>query len=198
MSDYVDWIAAEADPDGPKGLSGGALRLPSGKKNKSETVAGLAQNVPAHNFPPRPNWDAGWQADDPLDRNPYIGQYRERTVALLRRYMRLSLETGRLPSMVGKEFFRAKVTAYKSVTFEDRVIFVSDVEKILEKLEYWDRQLIARMILQEHGQEKTARLLHCNVRTVQRRVPEVLDLLSESFLEVGLLVAAHSSGEKLE
>jgi hypothetical protein len=160
--------------------------------------ASRGQNGAAHNFPPRPNWDKGWQADDPLDRNPYIGQYRQRTVALLRRYMRLSLETGRLPSMVGKEFFRAKVTAYRSVTFEDRVIFVSDVEKIVNRLEYWDQQLISRTILQEHGQEKTARLLHCNVRTVQRRVPEVLDLLSEGFLEVGLLVAVRSSGEKLE
>jgi hypothetical protein len=198
MSDYVEWIAAEADPDAAKPLPGGGLRLTSGKKSKHELAVGMAQTVPAHDFPPRPDWDKGWQADDPLDRNPYIGQYRERTVALLRRYLRLSLETGRLPSMVGKEFFRAKVTAYRSVTFEDRVIFVSDVERILEKLEYWDRELIARLILQEHSHEKTARLLHCDRKTIFRRLPEVLDLLSESFLEVGLLVAVRSSGEKLE
>jgi DNA-directed RNA polymerase specialized sigma24 family protein len=70
------------------------------------------------------------------------------------------------------------------------------VEKILSRLEYWDQQLIARLILQEHSQEKTARLLHCNCRTVQRRLPEVLDVLSERFLEVGLLVAVRSSGGK--
>ncbi|MGB8834730.1 MAG: hypothetical protein WCC95_21440, partial [Candidatus Sulfotelmatobacter sp.] len=89
-------------------------------------------------------------------------------MALLRRYVRVALETGRLPSMVGKEFFRAKVTAYRSVTFEDRVIFVSDVEKILNSLEYWDQQLIARLILQEHSHEQAAKLLHCDRKTIGR------------------------------
>ena len=46
--------------------------------------------------------------------------YRGRTVAMLRRYMRYSMETGRLPSLLGREFFRAKVTSYTVVTFEDQ------------------------------------------------------------------------------
>jgi len=46
--------------------------------------------------------------------------YRGRTVAMLRRYMRYSIETGRLPSLLGRELFRAKVTSYTVVTFEDR------------------------------------------------------------------------------
>jgi hypothetical protein len=100
--------------------------------------------------------------------------------------------------MVGKEFFRAAVTAYRSVTFEDRVIFVSDVEKILNGLDYWDQQLIARLILQEHSREKAARLLGCDRKTISRRLPAVLDLLSESFLKVGLLVPVASSKGKPE
>jgi hypothetical protein len=206
MSDFVEWIAAEAQSLPPKWLPGkrfAEVKEKCGGERVVDMTHNLSvQSLPAHNFPgkhnipARPNWREEWQEDDPLDRNPQIGQYRERTVALLRRYMRASLETGRLPSMVGKEFFRATVTAYRSVTFEDRVIFVSDVEKILSRLEYWDQQLIARLILQEHSQEKTARLLHCNCRTVQRRLPEVLDVLSERFLEVGLLVAVRSSGGK--
>jgi|SRR5271169_6008166 len=42
-----------------------------------------------------------------------------------------SIETGRLPSLLGRAFFRAKVTSYTMVTFEDRVIFVHDIEKCL-------------------------------------------------------------------
>jgi hypothetical protein len=42
--------------------------------------------------------------------------YRGRTVAMLRRYLRYSIEAGRLPSLLGSEFFRAKVTAYTVVT----------------------------------------------------------------------------------
>jgi DNA-directed RNA polymerase specialized sigma24 family protein len=123
------------------------------------------------------------------------GLYRKRTVGMLRRYMRFSIETGRLPSLVGREFFRAKVTYYTATTFEDRVIFVRDVENCLNRLEYWDQQLIARIILQEHGQEQAARILHCGLRTVERRLPQVLDLLSEDFLRVGLLTGLPSRRE---
>ncbi len=199
MNNTVEWIAAEAEIDPPKSLLGRALRAPRTRRANNEVRSPIRpESLPAHTFQ---SWVASkgeWQKDDPLDRNPYIGRYRERTVALLRRYVRVALETGRLPSMVGKEFFRAKVTAYRSVTFEDRVIFVSDVEKILNSLEYWDQQLIARLILQEHSHEQAAKLLHCDRKTIGRRLPEVIDMLSESFLQVGLLVAVSSSGEKME
>ena len=112
---------------------------------------------------------------------------------MLRRYMRYSIETGRLPSLLGQEFFRAKVTAYSVVTFEDRVIFVHDMEKCLERLDEFSRQLIARHILQEHDREATARLLHCNEKTVRRLTPLVLDLLSEILVKMGMLEKAENS-----
>lgn len=113
--------------------------------------------------------------------------YRRRTVSMLRRYLRFSIETGRLPSVLGREFFRAKVTSYRAGTFEDRVIFVHDMETCLERLDEFSRQLIARHILQEHDQEATARLLHCGVRTVRTYVPIALDMLSEILVELGLM-----------
>jgi hypothetical protein len=113
--------------------------------------------------------------------------YRGRTVGMLRRYLRYSIEAGRLPSMLGSEFFRAKVTAYTVVTFEDRVIFVHDMETCLERLDEFSRRLIARHILQEHDQAATGRLLGCTERTVRTYVPVVLDLFSEILLEVGLM-----------
>jgi hypothetical protein len=122
--------------------------------------------------------------------------YRGRTVAMLRKYMRYSMETGRLPSVLGREFFRARVTAYTVVAFEDRVIFVHDMETCLNKLDEFSRQLIARHILQDHDLEATARLLHCGKRTVQRYVPLALDLLSEILLDVGLLERTFPIREK--
>jgi hypothetical protein len=113
--------------------------------------------------------------------------YRGRTIAMLRRYMRYSIETGRLPSILGREFFRAKVTSYTVVTFEDRMIFVHDMEKCLAKLDEFSQQLIARHILQEHDQAATGRLLNCTERTVRRLTPIALDLLSEILLDAGLL-----------
>lgn len=102
--------------------------------------------------------------------------------------MRLSLEAGRLPSVIGREFFRAKITTYTSATFEDRVIFVHDVENCLERLDPFDRGIIAPVVLQEHDHERAARLLHCTRKTIERRLPELLDELSEEFLRVNLLV----------
>jgi hypothetical protein len=106
---------------------------------------------------------------------------------MLRRYMRYSIETGRVPSLLGREFFQTRVTSYTVVTFEDRVIFVHDMETCLNRLDEFSRQLIARHILQEHDQAATARLLHCAERTVRSYVPIALDVLSEILLDVGLL-----------
>jgi len=122
--------------------------------------------------------------------------YRGRTINMLRQYMRYSHETGRLPSLLGREFFRAKVTAYIVVTFEDRVIFVHDMETCLGKLDEFSRQLIARHILQEHDQAATARLLGCSERTVRTYVPIALDLLSEILLDLGLLERISPKREK--
>ena len=60
---------------------------------------------------------------------PELWVYRDRTKTLLLRYLRMSIEVGRLPSILGREFFRAHVTSYRVNTFEDAVIFVHDVEK---------------------------------------------------------------------
>jgi hypothetical protein len=165
----------------------------------------LPYELPAHQFP-QPAPSLGEEAEDEasaaLEAWWELGEEerrrrlrRRRTVVLLQRYMRYAVETGRLPSLVGREFFRAKVTAYAMVSFEDRVIFVHDMEKCLERLDEFSRELIARHILQEHDQEATARLLCCGERTVRRMVPLVLDQLSEILLEVGMMEAVEKPVE---
>ena len=46
----------------------------------------------------------------------------------------------------------------------------------------------ARVVLQEHDHERAARLLHCTRKTIERRLPELIDEVSEEFLRVGLLL----------
>ena len=115
--------------------------------------------------------------------------YRDRTRAILRRYFRMSIELGRLPSLVGREFFRSRVTSYRMHTFEDAVIFVHDTERCLERLDPFSQQLIARIIFQDYTLEETAALVGCGRRTVVRRYPQALDRLSELFLKAELLRA---------
>src|SRR5260221_11623253 len=69
--------------------------------------------------------------------------YRRRWVALLRRYARASVEVGRLPSLLGREVFRSRVTWYRMRNFEDVVIFVADIERAIEKLDAVEKKLLA-------------------------------------------------------
>ena len=106
---------------------------------------------------------------------------------MLLRYLHMSIEVGRLPSILGREFFRAHVTCYRVSTFEDAVIFVHDVERSLHELDEFSQQLIARVVLQEYTQEEAAGLLGCARKTVSRCLPAALDKLSEIFLTKGML-----------
>jgi hypothetical protein len=120
--------------------------------------------------------------------DPDLRLYRKRTIGILRRYMRLSIEVGRLPSLLGREFFRARVTSYRASTFEDAVIFVHDVERSLDKLSEFDKKLIARIALQEYSHEEAARLVGCGLRHTARCYTEALDRVSETFLKRKLLL----------
>src|ERR1700680_2168659 len=133
-------------------------------------------------------------ADPPApSSDPDLWLYRDRTVALLRRYMRLSIEVGRLPSLLGREFFRTRVTSYGASTFEDSVIFVHDVERSLQELNEFEKKLIAKIVLQRFSKEEAGRLLGCGYRTVERLFPEALDRVSEIFLKRRILTRLPSS-----
>jgi len=119
--------------------------------------------------------------------NPDLWLYRQRTVALLRRYLRLSIEVGRTPSLLGREFFRTRVTSYGASTFEDSVIFVHDVERSLEELNEFEKKLIGKIVLQQFSKEEAGRILGCGYRTVERLFPETLDRVSEILLRRGIL-----------
>jgi len=119
--------------------------------------------------------------------------YRGRTVNVLKRYLRLSIQTGRLPSLLGSLHFRARNSSYTLHTFEDAVIFVLDVERCLEKLDRGSQDVIARIILQEHTVEYVARQMHCRSRSMERKLQEAVDQLSEHLLERGILPRSKTS-----
>lgn len=129
-------------------------------------------------------WDSG--------ANPDLWIYRRRTEAILRKFFRMSVEVGRLPSILGSEFFRTHVTSYGVSSFEDAVIFVHDVERCVARLDHMSQTLIARVILQGFSHEEAGRLLGCTRRTVERNLPDALDRLSEVFLVAGILEPVES------
>ncbi|MGA8938064.1 MAG: hypothetical protein WB439_02760 [Acidobacteriaceae bacterium] len=113
--------------------------------------------------------------------------YRKYTEAILRKYLRMAIQGGRVPSLLGRELFRGNVTSYKVRGFEDAVIFCFDVEKRLARLSVLDQQLIKRVALQEYTQGEAAGMLGLSLRNSIRQYGYALDALTEMFLEAGML-----------
>jgi hypothetical protein len=118
---------------------------------------------------------------------PEMAFYRKYTEGMLRRYVKMSMEAGRVPSLLGKEMFRGKVTSYRVHSFDDVVIFVHDVGQCLAKLDEGQQYLIRRIALQEYTQGETAAMSGMPLRTVHRRYADALDELTEIFLDRKLL-----------
>jgi hypothetical protein len=113
--------------------------------------------------------------------------YRRYTEGILQRYVRLSMEAGRVPSLLGQEMFRGKVTSYQVGSFVDALIFVHDVEKCIAKLDGEQQELISRIAVQQYTLNETAGLLGIRPRTLVRRYGAAVDRLTRIFLSVQLL-----------
>src|SRR5579864_1608147 len=169
MSEMIGWIAAEAEK--PNGTEIERLLRRRGKKKEVPIRELPAHTFSEGKCAGRAVEDQSPQLGDELAARPAStasaetetehwpehgpswhdyeeqrsrGIYRRRTVTMLRRYMRYSIETGRLPSLLGREFFRSKITSYTVASFEDRVIFVHDMENCLKRLDEFSRQILAR------------------------------------------------------
>ena len=116
--------------------------LPGAGEEQVATVEGIA-SFPDEAAEALGSFDFGEINDFTCPANPDLWMYRGRTIGLLRRYLILSIETGRLPSLLGREFFRTRVSSYNAATFEDVVIFVHDVERSLERLDKFEQEMIA-------------------------------------------------------
>jgi hypothetical protein len=198
MSEFVflDRIAGQAGKERDSGV-----KMPSGRTQRESSTTETSdasgpmpwRDLPSHSFA-KPNAEEQEQScdtesyeNDDWDRDPDLWLYRKKTTALLRRYMRWSLEAGRVPSLLGRELFRSRITAYTAMTFEERVVFLHDIEVCLERLQGFDRQIIARVVLQEYDHDAAARILQCDRKTIERRLPELIDELTEVFLRGELL-----------
>jgi len=123
---------------------------------------------------------------------PEMAFYRKYTEAILRRYVKMSMEAGKVPSLLGQEMFRGKVTNYRVGNFDDVVIFLHDIDRCLEKLDADEQQLLSRMSLQQYTVGETAELLGLKPRTVIRRYGQALDRLTRVFLTARMLEPLNS------
>lgn len=119
--------------------------------------------------------------------SPELSFYRKYTESLLRRYVSMSMEAGRVPSLLGKEMFRGKVTHYEVRGFDDVVIFIHDIEACIRKLDDDQQWLIRRIALQQYTQQEAGRMLGMTRQTVIRRYNNAMNRLTGILLDVKLL-----------
>lgn len=125
--------------------------------------------------------------EDEIDPRPEIVCYRGQTFAMVRHFFELSSQVGRLPSLLGREFFRARVSHHAIPSFEDQVVFVRDVEMCFARLSDRHAEMITLVGLYSFSREEVAQMLRASKTWVNNRVAEALDALSEIFLCAGLL-----------
>jgi len=118
---------------------------------------------------------------------PELAFYRKYTEAMLQRYLKLSLEAGRVPSLMGRELFRGDVSHCTVQGFDDVVIFVHDVGNCIGRLSPGLQHLVRRIALQGYSQGETAAMLGISLRTVTRRYADALDQLTSMLIAGKLL-----------
>jgi hypothetical protein len=120
---------------------------------------------------------------------PQLAFYRKYTETMLHRYMTMSLEAARVPSLMGRELFKGNVSHRRVTGFDDVVIYVHDVGKMIARLSPGLQHLVRRIAIQGYSQPETAALLGIGLRTVTRHYADALDQLTAMFIEADMLDA---------
>ena len=113
--------------------------------------------------------------------------YRGQALAIINHFFELSSQAGRLPSLLCREFFRAKVTHHAIPSFEEQIIFVRDVELCLERLSDEHAEMIQLVGLYDFSNQEIGAMLHRSLTWVWQRVTDAVDALVEVFLQAGLI-----------
>jgi hypothetical protein len=118
---------------------------------------------------------------------PEMVCYRGQTLALVRHFFEVSSQVGRVSSLLGREFFRSRVSHHAIPSFEEQAVFVRDVELCLAKLSEDHVEVVTLVGLYDFTHEEVAEMLRCSRSLVRQWFSEAMDVLSEIFLEAGLL-----------
>jgi len=122
-----------------------------------------------------------------IDPRPEMLCFRGQTLALVRHYFELSCQVGRLPSLLGREFFRARVSHHSIPSFEDQAVFSRDIELCLARLSDDHAEIMTLVGLYDFSVEEVGEMLQRSAFGIRRWFSEALDALAEIFLQSGIL-----------
>jgi hypothetical protein len=123
----------------------------------------------------------------PSDPEPETICYRGQTLAIVRHFFEISCQFGRLPSILGREFFRAKVSHHAIPSFEDQALFAHDVQQSLMKLDDDDMEVLTLVGLYDVTYQEAAAILHRSEGCISVRYADAIARLTQIFLDAGVL-----------
>jgi hypothetical protein len=110
--------------------------------------------------------------------------FRAHSLKLLRHYLRLSLDYGRIPSVLGGESMRARVSHTRMHTIEDETIFIHDMNRCLEQLlDEEELRLLALIVFMDYTFEEAATLRQYSIRQTYRMFYDLMDRLTKAFFD---------------
>ena len=124
---------------------------------------------------------------------PQLAFYRKYTEAMLARYMSMSLEAGRVPSLMGREMFHGRVSHTRVSGFDDVIHFVHDMDGCFKQMSPGLVYLLRRIAMQGYTQGDAAAMLGISLSTTIRRYNEALDRLTGLLIDRGMLQLAYAS-----
>jgi hypothetical protein len=113
--------------------------------------------------------------------------FRAQTLAIVRHFFEIASQIGRVPSILGREFFRAKVSHHAIPSFEEQAVFVHDVEAALGRLSQQDGEMVALAGLFHYSLDDVAMMLGRSRSYVVQHFAASVDRLAQMFLDTGLL-----------
>jgi hypothetical protein len=122
-----------------------------------------------------------------LDPRPEMICFRGQTLALVRHFFEVSSQAGRVSSLLGREFFRSRVSHHAIPSFEEQAIFARDIELCIQRLSRDNGEIITLMGLYDLSDEEVAAMIHASRTYVRQWFAEAVDAFSEIFLSAGLL-----------
>jgi hypothetical protein len=124
---------------------------------------------------------------DRLDPRPEMLCFRGQNLALVRHFFELSSQVGRVSSLLGREFFRSRVSHHAIPSFEEQAVFVRDVELCFLRLKDDQAEIVTLVGLYDFSYDEVSQMLSCSRSMVHMWFCEALDTLSEIFMRAGLL-----------
>lgn len=121
------------------------------------------------------------------DPRPEMLCFRGQTPALIRHFFEISSQVGRVSSLLGREFFRSRVSHHAIPSFEEQAVFVRDVELCLARLSDEQLHIVTLVGLYDFTLEEVGAMLQSSRAAVHQWFSEAVDALSEIFLAAGLL-----------